>query len=91
MMTQSEISFIRKKTGDGFGFACMKAAYLLGITGRMEYNHEVRIHAEGEPGKIEEFIAWIKENENDNTQVRYNHSFNNSRKYKEFDIFRQTV
>lgn len=90
-MTQSEISFIRKKTGDGFGFACMKEAYLLGITGRMEYNHEVRIHAEGELEKIEEFLARIKKNENDNTQLRYNHSFNNSRKYKEFDILRLTT
>ncbi|MBK6346604.1 MAG: acylphosphatase [Bacteroidales bacterium] len=91
MMIHTEISFIRKKTDDGFGFACMKAAYLFGITGRMEYNHEVKIHAEGERGNIEEFIAWIKENEKDDTQVRYNYSFNNSRKYKEFDIFRQTL
>ena len=65
MMIYSEISFTRKRCDDGFGFACMKAAYLFGITGRMEYNHHVKIQAEGEQAKLEEFIAWIKENAKD--------------------------
>jgi acylphosphatase len=89
MIIHSEISFIRQRSDDGFGFDCMKAAYLFGITGRMDYNHEVKIQAEGEQVKIDEFITWIKENIKEHTQIHYKYSFNYSGKYKEFDIFRQ--
>jgi acylphosphatase len=87
MMIHSEIGFIREKSDDGFGFACMKAAYQFGITGRMDYNHEVKIQAEGEQAKIDEFIAWIKNNMKEQTQIHHKYSLNCSGKYKEFDIF----
>lgn len=91
MMIHSEISFIRQRSDDGFGFDCMKAAYLFGITGRMDYNHRVKIQAEGEQRNVDEFIAWIKENAKDTEQLQFHNSFTYSGKYKEFDIFRQSV
>jgi acylphosphatase len=93
MMAHAEISFKRKSYEDGFGFSCMKAAYLFGITGRMDYGHKtgVRIQAEGEQGRIAEFIKWIKANANGVDNILYQRSFTCSGAFKEFDIYLHTV
>lgn len=88
MMIHTDIRFTRQRANDGFGFACMRAAYQFGITGRMDYNHEVIIQAEGEESKILEFIEWIKVNVKEQTKIHYKNSLNYYGKYKEFDIFR---
>lgn len=92
MMVHSEISFIRKSHEDGFGFACMKAAYFFGITGRMDYglSSSITILAEGENEKICDFIKWIELNLNNSTKIIYDNSLINNTKYKEFDIFRNS-
>lgn len=92
MMMHTEIIFKRKSYEDGFGFACMKAAYLFGITGRMDYGTEsgVRIEAEGEEGRITEFIKWIENNGKNSDNILYTNSLEYDGKYKEFDIFRHS-
>ena len=92
-MTRVEIRFKRKSYEDGFGFSCMKAAYLFGITGRLDYSPEngVRILAEGDQGMMSEFVKWIETNVNDSHNLFFNNSLNYSGKYKEFDIYRHTV
>ena len=89
MMTHTEISFTSKNYEDGFGFACMKAAYSFGITGRMDYCSEsdVKISAEGEQDKIVEFIQWIEANVKDHDKILYNSPMKCTRKFKEFDIY----
>ncbi len=91
MLIHADITFIKNSSEDGFGFACMKAAYLFGITGRMDYNHQVKIEAEGHHDKMQEFISWIKENIKDSDILQYNSSNNYSGKFKEFDIYRHSV
>jgi acylphosphatase len=88
MLIHADIIFIKNSAEDGFAFACMKAAYFFGITGRMDYNHQVKIEAEGHHDKMQEFISWIKDNVKDTEQLLFNNSLIYSGKFKEFDIFR---
>ncbi|KAF0199577.1 MAG: hypothetical protein FD166_5 [Bacteroidetes bacterium] len=92
MITYSEISFIRKSYEDGFGFACMKAAYGFGIRGRMDYGPEtgVKILAEGEHDQISDFVNWIRTNIKDVNHLLFLTTINYSGKYQEFDIYRHT-
>jgi acylphosphatase len=64
MIQQASIRFRKKSYDDGFGFACLKAAYSFDITGRMDYCPEkgVSILAEGEPARISEFLMWLEQN-----------------------------
>jgi len=90
MMMHAVISFTRKSYEDGFGFDCMKAAYLFGITGRMDYGTEsgVRIEAEGEESMITEFIKWIENNGKIYDNTLSTRSIECNAKFKEFDIYR---
>jgi acylphosphatase len=92
MMMHTEIIFKRKSYEDGFGFDCMKAAYLFGITGRMDYGPEVgvRIEAEGEESRITKFIKWIETNGKNSDNMLYTNSSEYDGKFKEFDIFRHS-
>jgi len=89
MITYSEISFIRTGYDDGFGFACMKAAYGFGIRGRMDYGPEtgVKILAEGENSQISEFMHWIRTNIKDVNHLIFLTKTNSYGKFQEFDIY----
>lgn len=88
-MMHAEIYFIRINTEDGFGFACMKAAYVSGVTGRMDYGNgsQVKIVAEGEQVKVADFIQWIKTNVLESSHLRYDTTMNYSGRYDEFNIY----
>ncbi|HCT70073.1 MAG: hypothetical protein VB072_02470 [Lentimicrobium sp.] len=93
MTTCSMITFHRATYDDGFGFACMQAAYKLGICGRMDYSpfQGVTILAEGEEDNLSAFIDWIIQH------AGYINHFSNQQlnrqpfNYKEFDIYRHTA
>lgn len=89
MKTHADINIVKRKYEEGFGFACMKAAYLYGITGRLDYDPEngIKIEAEGEAGNIIVFIKWIENNIKDSDSMQYKSTLNHSGKYKEFDIY----
>ena len=93
MKTYAEISFAKKNYDDGFGFTCMKAAYQFGITGRMDYSPElgVKIQAEGEQADIEDFMLWIKSNNDNTIKFEFAKHLNSGTKFKEFDIFRHST
>ena len=93
MMIHEEISFSRKSCEEGFGFICMKAAYLYGVTGRMDYSPgtEVRILAEGEQSRMSEFIEWIGINLADPKTMLTHNTLNYSGKFKEFDIYLHSI
>lgn len=92
-MAHADISFRKKSYEDGFAFTCMKAAYQHGITGRMDYSMEtgVKIQAEGEQQRIEEFIKWIEINIKDTYNILFYNSLNYSGNFKEFDIYRHSA
>jgi hypothetical protein len=92
MIMHAEISFAKKNHDDGFGFDCMKTAYSFGLTGRMDYgtNVGVVIQAEGEQGMIDGFVTWIKVNIKDADHICCHTSQTESKKFKEFDIFKHT-
>jgi len=79
MNVRSEIRFSRVKHADGFGFNCMKTAYTLDVKGRLD------CYPEGD--NLNAFIAWIKDNIDDDSQLTCYNSLNYSGVYKEFDIF----
>lgn len=92
MVIRSQINFFRKNYEDGFGFACMKAAYGIGIKGRMDYGLEigVRILAEGSQDQISDYIRWIRANIKDVNHLFFQKTINFNDKYQEFDIYRHT-
>ncbi|MEA5109259.1 hypothetical protein SDC9_08660 [bioreactor metagenome] len=89
MNVRSEIRFSRVKHADGFGFNCMKTAYTLDVKGRLDCYPEGdnQIIAEADENNLNAFIAWIKDNIDDDSQLTCYNSLNYSGVYKEFDIF----
>ena len=92
MVSSALITFFRNAYDDGFGFACMKAAYKSGIRGRMDYCPEKGyiIQAEGEDHSLSEFFTWIKENAGAISNLNYQSYPNFPITYKEFDICRHS-
>jgi acylphosphatase len=90
-MIHSEISFRKIILEEGFGFACMKAAYAFGIKGRMIYGIEsgVMIQAEGDQKRMDDFIRWLETNANKNKGEIDCKPGEYSGKFNEFDIYRQ--
>ncbi len=90
MTLHGEVTFRRKSFDDGFGFACMKAAYQLGITGRMDYNSETgaKIIMEGDGKQLNNFLEWIKKNFTDVSELLFSATICTKQAYKEFDIYR---
>jgi acylphosphatase len=91
MINAAEIRFDKTSFDDGFGFSCMKAAYMCGVKGRMEYGPEmgVRIIVEGEEKVIAEFIRWLEDNVKDSVNLVIVYSFSPEYRYKEFDLYWQ--
>jgi acylphosphatase len=93
MMKHVEISFKSSFYEDGFGFACMKMAYSIGVTGKMDYGAEsdVTIQAEGDESKLAEFLQWIETNVKDPAHLIVNNTLKYSGKYNEFDIYLNAI
>lgn len=92
MLLKADIRFERSSCADGFGFTCMRTAYSMEITGRMDYDLKgVKIIAEGEQEKINEFIRWIQSNIRESGNLQCNTTCVEVGKFREFDIYRHTA
>jgi acylphosphatase len=89
MITQVEICLRNTHYELGFGFAIMKMAYRLGITGRMDYipGMNIEIQAEGEQREIADFIQWTTDQVKNPDHIQLKKIRNCKRKFKEFDIY----
>ncbi len=87
MITQIEVISGGYPIMNGFGFLCMKAAYINGVTGKMNYGPGIgmKIIAEGEEPGITAFVKWIELNIGQAKQLHYRPAIP-ERKFKEFDI-----
>lgn len=91
-MKQVMIYFSRACFEDGFGFLLMKKAYSLDVKGIMDYGPGIhaRIIAQGDPGKIEAFIQWLRSELGDKDVQQSDDPKEDGKVYSEFDIFLHT-